>query len=242
MYAREVDGQVFEFATPWFMHRANKMMYDRQTKTMWQQFLGEPIVGPLVDSGLVLEALPVVVTSWGEWLAAHPDTTVLSDDTGVYPKWAYRPEENSGSVYYGYRLSPQAMFPAWRRSELLPEKVEVLGLRINGQPKAYLLTALHEAVLLNDMLGGENVVVVSSGPVGGRVYERGDHTFSLPPEPDAAAPALVDEQGRSWRMEEDALVLESAPDEWLARIHSNIAYWFGWYLFHPTTAVYGETS
>lgn len=242
MYAREVDGQVLEFATPWFMHRANKMMHDRQTKTMWQQFLGEPIVGPLVDSGLTLEVLPVVVTSWGEWLAAHPDTTVLSDDTGVYPKWAYRPEEDSGSGYYAYRLSPQAMFPTWRRSELLPEKVEVLGLRINGQPKAYLLTALHEAAILNDTLGGQNVVVVSSGPVGGRVYERGDHTFTLPAEPDAAAPALLDEQGRSWRMEEDALVLEGAPDEWLARIQSNIAYWFGWYLFHPTTAVYGEVS
>ena len=129
------------------------MMYDRQTKTMWQQFLGEPIVGPLVDSGLTLEVLPVVVTTWGEWLAAHPDTTVLDSDTGVYPKWAYVPEEDSGSAYYGYRLNPQAMFPVWQRSELLPEKAEVLGLLVHGHPKAYLLEALHEAALLNDVLG-----------------------------------------------------------------------------------------
>ena len=218
------------------------MMYDRQTKTMWQQFLGEPIVGPLVDSGLTLEVLPVVVTTWGGWLAAHPDTTVLDSDTGVYPKWAYVPEEDSGSAYYGYRLNPQAMFPVWQRSELLPEKAEVLGLLVHGHPKAYLLEALHEAALLNDTLGGQNVVVVSSGPVGGRVYERSEYTFSLPSEPADGPPILVDEQARSWRMEEDALVLESDPTERLARIHSHVAYWFGWYLFHPTTAVYGEAS
>ena len=218
------------------------MMYDRQTKTMWQQFLGEPIVGPLVDSGLTLEVLPVVVTTWGEWLAAHPDTTVLDSDTGVYPKWAYVPEEDSGSAYYGYRLNPQAMFPVWQRSELLPEKAEVLGLLVHGHPKAYLLEALHEAALLNDVLGGQNLVVVSSGPVGGRVYERSEYTFSLLSEPADGPPILVDEQARSWRLEEDALVLEGAPTERLARIHSNVAYWFGWYLFHPTTAVYGEAS
>ena len=233
---------MLEFATPWFMHRANKMMYDQQTRTMWQQFLGEPIVGPLVGSGLVLDVLPVVVTTWGEWLAAHPNTTVLSDDTGVYPKWAYRPEEDSGSVYYGYRLSPQAMFPVWQRSELLPEKSQVLGILVHGHPKAYLLDALHEAAILNDALGGKNLVVVSTGAVGGRAYERGEHTFSLPPAPDAGAPALVDEQGRSWRMEEDALVLEGAPGERLPLIPSYVAYWFGWYLFHPATAVYGEAS
>ena len=242
MYVREIDGQVYEFATPWFMHRANKMMYDRQTRTMWQQFLGEPIVGPLVDSGLVLEVLPVVVTSWGEWLAAHPDTTVLSDDTGVYPKWAYRPEEDSGSTYYGYRLSPQAMFPAWQRSELLPEKAQVLGILVHGHPKAYLLEELHEAAILNDTVGGQSLVVVSSGPVGGRVYERGEHAFSLPSNPVDGAPTLVDEQGRTWRMEEDALVLEGDPTQWLPRIHNQVAYWFGWYLFHPTTAVYGAAS
>lgn len=242
MYAREVDGQVLEFATPWFMHRANKMMYDRQTKTMWQQFLGEPIVGPYVDSGLVLDVLPVVVTTWGEWLAAYPDTTVLSTDTGVYPEWAYRPEEDSGSAYYSYRLNPQAMFPVWQRSERLPEKIEVLGLLVHGNPKAYLLEALHEAALLNDSLGGENIVVVSTGPVGGRGYHRGDYTFSLPTESVDGPPTLVDDQGRSWRMEEDALVLEADPTEWLARIRGQVAYWFGWYLFYPTTAVYGEAS
>ena len=134
------------------------------------------------------------------------------------------------------------MFPVWQRSELLPEKAEVLGLLVHGHPKAYLLEALHEAALLNDVLGGQNLVVVSSGPVGGRVYERGEYTFSLPSEPESSAPTLVDDQGRSWRLEEDALVLEGAPTERLARIHSNVAYWFGWYLFHPTTAVYGEAS
>ena len=155
MYAREVDGQVLEFATPWFMHRANKMMYDRQTKTMWQQFLGEPIVGPLVDSGLVLDVLPVVVTTWGEWLAAYPDTTVLDSDTGVYPKWAYVPEEDSGSAYYGYRLNPpQAMFRSGSAASSCRRRPRCWGFWSMATPRPTSWRALHEAALLNDSLGG----------------------------------------------------------------------------------------
>ena len=79
MYSTEIEGQVWEFGTSGLLFRSNKLMYDRGTKSLWHQFTGEPVVGALVGSGIELELLPIVLTTWGDWLAAHPDTTVLPE-------------------------------------------------------------------------------------------------------------------------------------------------------------------
>ena len=44
--------------------------------------LGEPVIGPLVDQGIRLERSYLVTTTWGEWKRRHPDSKVLSLDTG----------------------------------------------------------------------------------------------------------------------------------------------------------------
>ena len=102
-------------------------MYDRGTQTLWLQFLGEPAVGSLADTGIKLEVIPVVVTTWDEWSTAHPDTTVLDIKTGIYPPELYLPEGDPGSFYYPYRQNSDTMFPVSQRSNLLPTKAQVLG-------------------------------------------------------------------------------------------------------------------
>ena len=216
-------------------------MYDRATGTLWHQFLGEPVVGELADSGIKLELLPVVVTSWAEWLTAHPDTTVLDVQTGVYPAERYFAERDERSIYYGYREQPDTMFPVWQRSDLLHTKALILGITVNGEAKAYSLVRLVKEPVVNDSLGGKSLVVITVGRArSARVYERLHHSFSLA-EPDKGEPAevfLIDGQGRRWRMEEAALVLENDVEQRLARLPSHVAYWFGWYAFYPTTDVY----
>ena len=59
VYSTEVNGEILEFGTSGMLYRSNKLMYDRSTLTLWNQFLGEPAVGPLADSGIRLEVLPV---------------------------------------------------------------------------------------------------------------------------------------------------------------------------------------
>ena len=73
-------------------------MYDKGTNTLWHQFRGEPAVGEMVGSGITLEVLPVALTTWSDWLAIHPDTTVLDVQTGVYPQRAYLSESNDSST------------------------------------------------------------------------------------------------------------------------------------------------
>ena len=47
-------------------------MFDRQTESLWSQFLGEVIEGPLQGSKMDLVASQL--TTWGSWTQEHPGT------------------------------------------------------------------------------------------------------------------------------------------------------------------------
>ena len=234
-----------EFGTSGLLFRSNKLMYDRDTFSLWHQFLGEPVVGTLANSGIKLEVLPVLLTTWDEWLEAHSDTTVLDADTGLYPPEVYFPEFDQRSIYYRVREYPGTAFPVWRRSNLLDEKAQVLGLTDEGSAKAYPLELLKQQPVVNDSLGDLALVVVTGGDAGGaRAYQRGPHRFNLRSEDsggrvDDGLGILTDEGGGLWRVEEEALVNIADPPQRLLRLGSHTAYWFGWYAFYPETEVYG---
>ncbi len=188
----------------------------------------------------------MVLTTWEAWQAQHPDTVVLDIQTGY--ERPYLP----GAAYGGYFASTETMFPVWQRSSLLETKARIYALRIDGVPKAYPLATLAQEGVVNDTLADTPVVLVAprgavevagfdqrlggvSYEAGGevRAYNRGEHTFTSGPD----LGAVLDEDGRSWRVTEDALV---GPDgEAAPRLGGHLAYWFGWYAFFPQTLVYG---
>ena len=145
MYSARVNGQPTTFGTSGLLYRSNKLMYDRATNTVWHQFTGEPVIGALAGSGVKLPFFPSVLTTWQEWLAEHPDTTVISDETGLYEQSFYEPESDPASIYYDYRSSSETMFPVWPRSDKLVTKDVVLGVEIGGESKAYPLPAGQQA-------------------------------------------------------------------------------------------------
>ncbi len=244
MYSTTVDGEVLSFGTSGMLYHSNKLMYDRGTKTLWHQFLGEPVVGPLADSGVKLELIPVALTTWAGWLALHPDTTVLSIETGVYPPSSYAPEDDRRSIYFRYRNTPDTIFPVPQRADLLDTKAQVLGLILNGQAKAYPFESLSRELVINDTVAGQALVVVATGQgVGARAYERSSFKFSLSRTGSGdGSITLTDLNDRPWQIEEEALVLVENPTERLARLPSRASYWFGWYSFHPGTQVYAESD
>jgi hypothetical protein len=103
-------------------------MYDRETETLWRQFTGEPILGPLVDSGIRLDFFPVVITTWEQWFSEHPDTTVLALETGLYPGGTYFPETDRRAIYNSYFNSAETMFPVPFRDDSQELKDLVLAL------------------------------------------------------------------------------------------------------------------
>ncbi len=238
MYSTEIDGERVEFGTSGFLYRSNKLMYDRKTETLWHQFRGVPVVGPLVGSGIQLEVLPMTLTLWSEWAAKHPDTTVLDLDTGVFPAEAYTPESGNDSVYFAYRNQDTTMFPVPERSSELGTKDQVFGLNFGDEAKAYPLSLFEESSVINDTVGGRNVVIVAAGEGSGvRAYDRGDYVFTASAETGQGI-TLTDETGAGWQTGEDALVSLDDLAQSLERLPSRDAYWFGWYAFFPHTSVY----
>ena len=239
MYSTDFDGERVEFGTSGFLYRSNKLMFDRKTETLWHQFRVVPALGSLVGSKLELEVLPVTLTLWSNWVAEHPDTTVLNIDTGIYPADSSKPEMEGDSAYFVYRNQANTMFLVPQRNSDLTTKNQVFGLAFDGEAKAYPLSLFEDHVPVNDILAGQNVVIVpdSSGS-GVRAYDRSDHIFAISSSSSESAVILDDENGADWLAEADSLVRFDDTSQTLERLPSRNAYWFGWYAFYPHTDTY----
>ncbi len=224
-------GRTFEFGSSGFLFRSNKLMYDQQTKSLWHHMWGEPVVGPLAHSGIRLVPRPVVTTTWQDWVTSHPGTVVLDIETGHVRD--YTP----GRPYGRYYASPDTMFPVFPRSARLATKDVVFVLRLDPRTKLYPLAAFDTEPVINDVVGGTPVVIVGrSATRTARAYTRGDASF----RPGASPAELIERgSGARWRVEEDGLV-RGADGRRLPRVAGHLAYWFGWFAFHPTTPVYGR--
>jgi hypothetical protein len=227
LFDTRVGERTFTFGSSGLLYRSNKLMYDRETLSLWLTIPGEPVSGKLATSGLQLKKLPLVVTTWQDWRALHPATTVLSLATGFTRD--YRP----GAAYGTYFNSPELMFPVPRLDDRLAAKEEVFTLVINGAPKAYALRKLRSQRVLNDELGGVAIVLITDNQTGAtRAYERGKHVFQLTK---GARNKLTSNDGGSWAITEAALEREGQS---LPRLPGHQAYWFGWTVFYPNTALH----
>lgn len=218
LFDGRVDGRpaAFTFGSSGLLYRSNKLMYDRQTDSLWDQFTGEPVSGALYRSGIKLTVLPLVTTSWAQWRAWHPGTKVLSLDTG-YPR-----DYGPGVAYREYFASPDLMFPAAFRDQRLQQKDVVFGVRAPGGVKAWPIGDFAPGKVINDRVGFLDVVVFGDAATRSvRAYERRGHQF--------VAGAKDDELGeadRRWQVTEAALVGPSG--ETLPRLPGHLAYWFAW--------------
>ena len=244
MYSAKINGEPTTFGTSGMLYRSNKVMYDRLTNSLWNQFTGEPVIGPLWDSGIKLDFFAVLLTTWEEWLELHPDTTVLDNNTGLYPAEFYVPENDPQAIYYDYFNAPDTMFPVPDRDHRLDAKDIVLGVELNDSYKAYTVVALRDSRIVNDVVGGAEILVLGSdASEGARAYYRGGRSFKLAPgDGNAGIPSVVvDTEGGTWRVTEEFLVNTADQSETLARIPTHMAFWFGWFQFHPDTELYTGT-
>jgi len=124
------------------------VMYDRQTDTLWSQFLSRAVRGPL--SGTQLEIVPSLQTTWEQWFQLHPDTQLL-DKGGRY---------NSDSYEGYYRGGSAGIIGESNEDNRLPGKDLVLGVNLDGKVKAYPFQVIVRQPLINDSLSGKQVLVV----------------------------------------------------------------------------------
>ncbi|MEP1962517.1 DUF3179 domain-containing protein [Tateyamaria sp.] len=203
------------FGSSGFLYRSNKLMFDRETNSLWNQYTGQPVVGPLVDSGIALKQRPVVITTWDSWKASNPDTKVLDVETG------HRRNYGSGVVYNDYFSSPDLMFPAVVNQDAHKQKDYVFAVRQFGAARAWPLDAFAATPLINDAIADTPLVLIGDAQTRSvRAYERGAHSFT------AQNGKINDQTGAEWRVAEDMLLGPDGTN--LPRVAGHISYWFAW--------------
>ncbi len=125
-YRSETAGRKFSFGTSGLLYQSSKLMFDEETQSLWPTLQGKPMIGTLAGSGMELDFVPVVTSTWGEWRKRYPGTKVLSLET------RHKRDYSEGAAYRDYFATDELMFEVARRDNRLRNKDEVLAIRIRG--------------------------------------------------------------------------------------------------------------
>ncbi len=118
------------FRTSGLLTRSNKVMYELDTFSVFDTFLGTALSGPLQDEAVRLEQISVVTSTWGDWKAAHPETTIIAQDGGINRFYSSDP--------LGGRDDNGPIFPVGAVDTRLPAQTQVLGvIAPDGTPVAF---------------------------------------------------------------------------------------------------------
>jgi hypothetical protein len=235
VYDARVGGQVLNFGVSGLLFENNLVMFDRATESLWSQMRVQGVCGSF--SGTPAPLRPVVQSTWGAWKAMHPNTTIVSPDTGF--------GRNYGTYPYGSydRIGDNSLlFPAQFVDTRRPLKELSLGIVENGVEKAYPYGKLGERSAINDQVGGRPVVVVFDAESEmALAFDRraGGETLTFELDGDGGFPfRLRDvETGSVWSLDGVAVGGPLAGSR-VDQIATFSAMWFAWAAFHRDTALY----
>ncbi len=226
LYKSEVNGVVHQMGTSGFLYRSNKLMYDQATQSLWSTLEGKPVVGPLVGKGIEMDYLSVVTTTWGEWKERHPETQVLSLNTG------HNRDYGEGVAYHSYFADDELMFNVPTINTKLKNKASILAIKLPehpDKPLAISVKYLKKKSLYQSSIDDVNFIVLTDKSGANRVYYSKDLKFKKYDQHKDA----IDANGVSWTVFEDRL--ENNQGDTLQRIHTFNAFWFGWQAAYPNT-------
>jgi len=230
-YSSDISGRLVKFDTSGLLYQSNKLLFDDVTFTLWSSLTGEPVVGRMAGSGVRLISRPVVTTTWGEWRQQHPETTVLSLDTG------HERDYGEGVAYAEYFGTDDIMFGVSREDSRLKNKDEILAIRFprrDGTGDDALAIAadfLAQNRLFQTDFNGRQLLILTSPAGANRVYAAPGVTFVER----VGESQVKDSEGRMWFADEDAIIPLDNPGGGLPRLAAFRAFWFGWYAQYPET-------
>ena len=128
--------------------RSNKVMYDVNTYSVFDTFLGTAVTGPLAEKKLKLKQASVVTTDWGTWKKAHPETTVLVEALALGRDFDFR----------NGRDAKGPIFPVGDVDPRLPVHEDIIGvITASGKPVAFQRSKAFVALKNGDTIAFENV-------------------------------------------------------------------------------------
>jgi len=134
--------------TSGLLSRSNKVMYDLNTHSIFDTFLGHAVTGSLYRQGIKLKQASVVTTDWGTWKREHPSTTVLLERYALGRKPDFRNTRDANGP----------IFPIGAVDPRLPVHEDVIGsVTASGKPIAFQRSTALIALLRGNKVEYENI-------------------------------------------------------------------------------------
>jgi uncharacterized protein DUF3179 len=151
VFRRDIRGKTFTFGISGLLYQSDVLFYDHQTESLWSQLEMKAVTGEMI--GTKLEIFPSVLATWKEWKGEHPNTLVLSRDTGFGRNYDRDP-------YGGYESSPSVWFPINHRNGRFHPKEKVLIVVSGDVTKAYPFSELKKVKTpFEDKVGNQSVII-----------------------------------------------------------------------------------
>jgi len=229
LFSRVLDGRLLSFGNTGSLYESTLLMYDRETESLWGQVGGRAIEGEL--KGKRLEMLPSTTTRWKDWINLHPNTLVLSLDTGYRRNYVSDP-------YSTYDRNKDSLppFPISLVDKRLSPKELIIGVNLNNEKKAYPINQLGWEVI-NDKVGNEDIVVFTKPKL--------TSVFFAELDDDVLEFELIDSKifDKNTHSEWDFLgqaVSGSLKGKKLRAAPIAYAFWFGWVVEYPDTKLFSN--
>ena len=152
--SRVVGNKTLTFGTTGLLRNSGLIMFDRQTESWWQQFTGIGIVGDYVGQKLSIDYSSQLI-SFGQFALRYPKSKVLSRDTGFRRKYGLNPFQGYDSIDSSPLMFTDPTDPR------LPPMERVMSVRLNGAHKIYPYGVLDSKGVINDVIGGTPIIVMS---------------------------------------------------------------------------------
>jgi hypothetical protein len=217
-----VDGRTLTFRLAG-INNQNFLMRDEETGSYWQQISGLAVSGPM--RGRQLPFVHSDELSFGLWRGEHPGGTVLAPVATFVSQYE--------SKDWDERMKRVRTVVDTRGTGVEPREL-MLGVEQGGAARAYVLSRVLKAGLVQDFVGGVPVLVVV-GPDGKsvRVFEAATDFYR-----EADGRLMDSVTGSRWSFQGCA-VEGPARGQCLRSVPAIRDYWFDWRQYHPSTTVFG---
>ncbi len=206
------------------------VMQDTATEMYWSPYHGEAIYG--TDTGHQLERIDTRAVRWSLWKQHHPNSSVLSRNTGVYNRSRYEDD-----AYFTYRSDTAVPGEAPDTGNLHPKDV-VYGVTANGAAAAYRDVHIKDFELIQDTVGTTPILLVqdeSTGLIHG--FNRDVNGTTLDFTFDQDTNRMETSDGTTWTLDGTA-VAGPRQGQQLKLVDLSRMYWFAWKQFNPDTDLY----
>jgi hypothetical protein len=228
VWKRNAAGRVLTFHLAG-INNQNFLMRDEETGSFWQQVTGEAISGPL--KGAKLELASTEEVTFRVFREEDPRGTVLAPVAQYADRYAKKDWEQSLA-----RAKTVMSFP----ESGVPPRELVLGITFGDASRAYPVSRVLAAGVVQDVVGNRPTVIVT-GPDGAsmrafvaRVAGRDAEFYRAPGEKwkllDSVTAGEWDFRG--------CAVSGSAQGTCLEPVGILKDYWFDWKNYHPQTTLY----